>query len=262
MAAKWDPNTPWSGEPKAIVFTDFDGTITLTDSNDYMTDNVGYGLERRRELNLEILHARWTFRDAFKDMLDSVKLPFPECIKLLRKNIKLDPGFKPFFDWCLSKGIPVIVLSSGMEPIIRALLTDLVGPEAEKIEIISNQVKITDKGWEIVYHDDSHFGHDKSLAIRPYNTKPKGQRPTLFYCGDGVSDLSAARETDLLFAKHGHDLITYCQQEGIPFTVFYTFEDIHKKVKDVVEGRTTTEEVAAEGRILAEQEGEEGATMK
>lgn len=32
MAAKWDPNAPWSGEPKAIVFTDFDGTITLMDS--------------------------------------------------------------------------------------------------------------------------------------------------------------------------------------------------------------------------------------
>ena len=93
-------------------------------------------------------------RDAFKDMLDSIKLPFPECIELLRKNIKLDPGFKPFFDWCQSEGIPVIVLSSGMEPIIRALLTDLVGPGAEKIEIISNQVKIVDGGWEIVYHDD------------------------------------------------------------------------------------------------------------
>ena len=51
---------------------------------------------------------------------------------------------------------------------------------------------------------DSDFGHDKSRAIRPYNKEPQGQRPELFYCGDGVSDLSAARETDLLFAKHGH----------------------------------------------------------
>ena len=87
-------------------------------------------------------------------MLDSVKLPLPECIELLRKNIKLDPGFKPFFDWCQSEGIPVIVLSSGMEPVIRALLKDLVGPEADKIEIISNQVKTGDGHWEIVYHDD------------------------------------------------------------------------------------------------------------
>lgn len=49
----------------------------------------------------------------------------------------------------------------------------------------------------------SGFGHDKSLTIRPYAELPKEQRPTLFYAGDGVSDLSAAQETDLLFAKKG-----------------------------------------------------------
>lgn len=142
-------------------------------------------------------------------MLESVSAnkPFDECVALLRANIKLDPGFSTFYTWCLSQNIPVIVLSSGMEPIIRALLTDLVGPTAEKINIISNQVKINeDKSWQIVYHDISDFGHDKSLAIKPYANLPKGERPTLFYCGDGVSDLSAARETDLLFAKAGHGM--------------------------------------------------------
>jgi len=251
----WDPNTEWNGHPKAIVFSDFDGTITLKDSNDYLTDNFGYGENRRRELNLEILHGKWTFRNAFKDMLDSIETPFPECIEILRENIKLDPGFKPFYEWCQQQDIPVIILSSGMEPIIRALLVNLVGPEAEKIQIISNQVKSYNNGsWEIDYHDDSDFGHDKSLAITPYNQKPRDQRPSLFYCGDGVSDLSAARETDLLFAKHGHDLITYCEREGIPFTVFYTFEDIHSTIKDIVEGKKTAEQVAAEGKLLAKQE--------
>lgn len=142
-------------------------------------------------------------------MLESVSAnkPFDECVALLRANIKLDPGFSTFYTWCLSQNIPVIVLSSGMEPIIRALLTDLVGPTAEKINIISNQVKINeDKSWQIVYHDSSDFGHDKSLAIKPYANLPKGERPILFYCGDGVSDLSAARETDLLFAKAGHGM--------------------------------------------------------
>lgn len=50
----------------------------------------------------------------------------------------------------------------------------------------------------------SHFGHDKSLEIRPYGQLPDGERPIMFYAGDGVSDLSAAKETDLLFAKKGH----------------------------------------------------------
>lgn len=49
----------------------------------------------------------------------------------------------------------------------------------------------------------SHFGHDKSLEIKPYAALPDGERPVLLYAGDGVSDLSAAAETDLLFAKQG-----------------------------------------------------------
>lgn len=52
----------------------------------------------------------------------------------------------------------------------------------------------------------SHFGHDKSLAIKPYAALPPNERPILLYAGDGVSDLSAASETDLLFAKKGHGM--------------------------------------------------------
>ncbi len=49
----------------------------------------------------------------------------------------------------------------------------------------------------------SHFGHDKSIEIRKYARLPDNERPTMFFAGDGVSDLSAAKETDLLFAKKG-----------------------------------------------------------
>jgi 2,3-diketo-5-methylthio-1-phosphopentane phosphatase len=144
-------------------------------------------------------------------MLSSVsgKMPFEDCKQLLVKNIKLDPGFKTFYEWCLANDVPVIILSSGMEPLIRALLAELLGPSGEGIPIVSNDVILKPEGgWEIVFHDDSHFGHDKSLAIKPYREArenlPQEERPTFFYCGDGVSDLSAARETDLLFAKAGH----------------------------------------------------------
>lgn len=226
------------GNPKCIFFTDFDGTITLRDSNDYMTDNLGFGYEKRRQGNVEILNGRLTFRDGFRDMMNSVKTPFPECIKELNANIKLDPHFREFYMWTREVGVPVIVLSSGMQPIIRSLLVHLIGPEGEDIEIGSNDVmdrpgknRNEEGGWEIKFHDDrfesksfiksdygtdslsSHFGHDKSLTIRPYAEAiakmPENDRPTLFYAGDGVSDLSAAREVDLLFAKKGHGGCTH-----------------------------------------------------
>ena len=95
-------------------------------------------------------------------MLDSVPTPFHEAARILADNIQLDPGFKNFYSWCKEQGIPVIIVSSGMEPIIRAVLERLIGEEeAGKIEIIANDVKFTDEGkkgetWEIVFrHPES-----------------------------------------------------------------------------------------------------------
>ncbi|KAL2131877.1 hypothetical protein VTI74DRAFT_4489 [Chaetomium olivicolor] len=238
--------------PKFIFFTDFDGTITMQDSNDFMTDNLGFGPELRKQGNADVLYGRRDFRDAFRDMLDSINTPFDECIDILRRNISLDPGFKAFYEWARENNVPIVVLSGGMEPIIRALLAHMLGQEAADVmQIVSNDVAPREGksineagGWQIVYHDDSGFGHDKSLEIRPYARLPAEERPVLFYAGDGVSDLSAAKETDLLFAKAGRDLITYCEKENVPFTTFNDFSDILATVKDIVAGKLTVKEAA------------------
>ena len=217
--------------PKFIFFTDFDGTITVQDSNDFLTDNLGYGAAERKKGNGDVLFGRRHFRDLFHEMLASISTPFDQCIATLLENIKLDPGFRAFFDWARANNVPVVVLSGGMEPIIRALLAHYLGEaEAATLQIVSNNVaalpgkSINDvDGWEIVFHDEryvchdamaregltrcSGFGHDKSLEIRPYANLPADQRPVLFYAGDGVSDLSAAKETDLLFAKAGRGML-------------------------------------------------------
>ncbi|KAF2723802.1 hypothetical protein K431DRAFT_282495 [Polychaeton citri CBS 116435] len=246
-------HTPFEN-PKFIFFTDFDGTITLQDSNDFMTDTIGFGADGRRAGNRSVLEGRATFRDAFREMMDSIKTPFPKCIDYLVENIKLDPGFNEYFQWALANGIPTVVVSSGMEPIIRAILKKLVGDDSDKLDVIANQAVPRDGktledegGWRIDYHDDSGFGHDKSLTLRPYAQLPADKRPTLFYAGDGVSDLSAARETDLLFAKKGKDLIKYCVREGVPFTVFEDWSSILATVKRIHAGEVTVQEAAREG---------------
>jgi len=115
-------------------------------------------------------------------MLDSVRTPFPECIEAVSEStpvpeenvrltvdIKLDPGFSEFYDWTLEHNVPVVVLSSGMEPIIRALLTKLLGHKAQGIPIISNNVDIAQDGsWEIVFRDESR----KSPARTRWPTFP------------------------------------------------------------------------------------------
>ncbi|GAA5928811.1 putative phosphoric monoester hydrolase [Sporobolomyces koalae] len=233
-----------------IVFSDFDGTITTRDSNDCATDELGFGLEQRRKLNVEILNDTKTFRDAFREMLESVRdngHSFDSVVEYLRKEIKLDPGFKVFFEYCKAANVPVVIVSSGMVPIIRAILENLIGKEdAEQISIIANDVEFLEDGkWTIKYrHPESGFGHDKSKATAPY--RDLSHKPTLFFCGDGVSDLSAARAADLLFVKvikdHTNDLQVHCDREDIPYVPFSHFEQVRDVVRSVVEKKQTVQQ--------------------
>jgi len=251
------PYPPIHTDKKFIALSDWDGTITTYDSNDYLTDNYGFGKEKRRLGNLEILAGRDTFRDGFHQMLASVVAnghTFDECKEILRNNIKLDPGFKEFYTWCKSNDIPVIIVSSGMAPFIRAVLSNLLGDTAaNEIEIISNDVIVFPDGkWEIKFrHPSSGFGHDKSQAILQYSklTPP----PTLFFFGDGVSDISAAKHADLLFVKTKsdgeNDLAEYCKREGIKHVLFNDFSKIIPAVNSIVKGSQSIKEVIQIGQL-------------
>jgi len=173
---------------------------------------------------------------------------FEKCKEILRTNIKLDPGFKKFYTWCKSNDIPVIIVSSGMAPLIRVVLSNLVGDEAaNEIEIIANDVTVFPDGtWDIKFrHPTSNFGHDKSQAILHY--RRLASPPTLFFFGDGVSDISAAKHADLLFVKKEldgeNDLSVYCQREGIKHAVFDEFSKVLPVVDSIVKGTKTIQEV-------------------
>jgi 2,3-diketo-5-methylthio-1-phosphopentane phosphatase len=161
--------------PKFIFFTDFDGTITSSDSNDYMTDNLGYGREKRLIQNKRVLANDITFRDAFHGMLDSVPTPFNECVALLLEKIGLDPGFREFHDWARANNVPIVILSGGMTPLIRALLEKLIGEDSGWMQIVSNEVGVKEgkasinevDGWEIVFHDDRYVGPRSFFIYAP-----------------------------------------------------------------------------------------------
>lgn len=94
-------------------------------------------------------------------MLDSVKTSFDECIRILCKQMELDPHFTEFYNWARANNVPIVVLSSGMVPVIHALLVKLLGHEPENLQIVANQAKSrggrdmnTEGGWEIEFHDE------------------------------------------------------------------------------------------------------------
>lgn len=100
--------------------------------------------------------------DAFRLMLESIKTPYDECIEILKKNMKLDPYFEEFYYWAEKNNVPIVILSSGMRPIISALLEKFLGHEPKShLTIVCNEVIPRDGkdinsegGWQIKYHDE------------------------------------------------------------------------------------------------------------
>jgi 2-hydroxy-3-keto-5-methylthiopentenyl-1-phosphate phosphatase len=114
------------------------------------------------------------YSDAFREMLSSIKTPYDECIQILLKNMKLDPYFEEFYYWAKDNNVPIVILSSGMHPIISALLEKFLGHKpANHLTIIANEPVSRDGkdinsegGWQIKYHDDRYVPADLYI-IRP-----------------------------------------------------------------------------------------------
>lgn len=239
---------------KFIVLSDWDGTITTQDSNDFVTDTYGMGLPDRVALNQSVRNGQDNFRDAFRKMLVSVvengkvdgevTHTFEFCKNAVANNIKVDDTFKAFYEFCGANDIPVVVVSSGMAPIIRAVLHKHLA-SLDGIQIISNEVKTYDDGsWDIQYrHPESGFGHDKSKAIAPYTSMQPA--PIVFFFGDGVSDLSAARGATCLFVKYKpngeNELMEYCIINKIKHRLFQSFEEAQGVMKLIIFAETEEE---------------------
>lgn len=96
-------------------------------------------------------------------------------------------------------------------------------------EIIITPIDSAKHKWDIQYRDETPHGHDKSIALkeaRKLHDNSEGTMPLIVFIGDGVSDISAAREADIIFAKQGKDLEQWCMREGVEYIPWKDYGEI------------------------------------
>ncbi|KAI9203468.1 HAD-like domain-containing protein [Polychytrium aggregatum] len=224
--------------PKVLVFTDFDGTVSTADTGNVIVDRF-MGPERRKALDTQVLDGVTSYRDAVREQWKSVKASLEHAMDLL-SAVEIDPDFPEFHSYCIQHKIPVTVVSSGLRPIVEAFMKDYSESEHGGLfDIVANDISIdADAGWDIIYRDETPHGHDKSLTLRTiterYLSADTAQRPVVVFVGDGISDISAAREADVIFAKSGKDLETWCQRENVPFIAWDRFGIVLAHLKQIV----------------------------
>ncbi|KAI9494182.1 HAD-like domain-containing protein [Zychaea mexicana] len=226
---------------KIQVFTDFDGTLSLDDTGLMLIDDHrSLGPERRRVIEHAILNDEMTYRDGLTEMWAAVHISWEEAWAEYLDDCKIDPGFPDFNEFCRERNFPVTIISSGLYPLLSKIMTNFLGEKAKDIKIISNDGECVDRNWKIVYRDDSVYGNDKSRTLQA--AREAASPDTIFvFCGDGVSDISAAKHADVLFARKDRDLETYCNMHKIPFIAFDTFAEVHAVVKKLADGKAKIE---------------------
>jgi len=173
-------------------------------------------------------------------MWGSLSIPFDDGFTVMKEALKIDPDFRDFHEFCRNNNIPFNVISAGLKPVLRRVLDHFLGEDASQdIKIVANDVVIPEKegdgGWKPVWLHETELGHDKALSVQQARAAETllcedGTIPLIVFIGDGVSDLPAAREADVLFARRGLRLEEYCVEHKIPYHPYDTFADIQKEI--------------------------------
>ncbi|KAE8440680.1 hypothetical protein EG329_006817 [Mollisiaceae sp. DMI_Dod_QoI] len=227
---------------KIICFSDFDGTIFMQDTGHILFDAHGCGSKRREILDEQIKTGERSFREVSEEMWGSLNVPFEDGFEVMERSLEIDPDFEAFHKFCIKNKIPFNVISAGLKPILRKVLDTFLGEEAARhIDIVANDADISGDGssWKPVWRHDTELGHDKALSITEAREAAHlecedGTIPLIVFIGDGVSDLPAARQADVLFARRGLRLEEYCVENKIPYIPFDTFADIQREVEKIM----------------------------
>ena len=215
---------------KVSLFIDFDGTIATEDVGRSFFTLFGGGR------NIPLVE-RWARREitsfeCLREEAGLVSVSEADLTRFLRR-FKIDPGFSDLHDLCVSKEIPMYVISDGLDIYIDPILKRSGFGD---IPVLSNRAIFAAGGLEVEFpyldYSCGHCGNCKGAAIR--RLMREGDRS--IFVGDGYSDLCAVDVADYLFAKG--DLADYLRDSGKEFTSFGSLIDIVDRIRGIT-GETT-----------------------
>ena len=209
---------------KPHIFSDFDGTITETDTLVFLATRLGGGARMVEAIGRLISEGKLSLRDGIAAEMRSIRKPFAEAERLLLEEVRIDAGFASLARWSGEKKIPLTILSAGFHQIIDLFISRDEFPD---LEILANHISPNEEiGWQCRFRDGTDWGHDKASHLK--EARRRGEY--VIFIGDGLSDQAAAEAADEVFAKHS--LAEYCRERRINCHEYQTFGEILRRLQE------------------------------
>lgn len=222
--AEWPLSYRNSSRPetwnRAVVFFDFDNTITKFDILDDMLERFSRD-DRWVHLEEEWTHGRIGSRECLDGQMRGIDIT-PERLDKYLATIKIDPSFKALLKLCDANKMKAIILSDNFEYILKSILKN---NGISGLDVYCNSLKISGNAFipEFPYSakDCGGCAHCKTKSMQS-NIEP-GYKA--IYVGDGLSDLCPSRKADLVFAKS--TLKNRLEDELVPYVPFDDLSDVY-----------------------------------
>lgn len=202
--------------PDVTILCDFDGTITLRDTNDALVEHF-LGAERRVAYDRLFREGQLPLWEVLDRALSACGVPLETALAHLHAHVPLDPYFATFTDWCITRGWPLHIVSAGLEEVI----TSLLARDGLTLPITANRARPTKGAFGLLPVDPTcPTGVDKAAMVQA----ARRQGTFTVFIGDGMSDRLAVPHADLVLAKGG--LIRWCERHRHPHIAIQGFAEV------------------------------------
>ena len=227
--------------PNAILFLDFDGTITRRDAVDAILE--AYADPEWQAFEAEWRAGRIGSRDCLRAQMSFVRATRKQLDSLL-DEMEIDSGLIALLELCAAHDLPAHIVSDGFDYCIRRIL----GKASKRIHALLRGGRVCASRLESrgnQWRTDFPF-FNQTCAHGCATCKPAVMRllnctnaPAIFV-GDGLSDRYAVESADLVFAKTA--LAAYCSEQSIEHTSYNNLGEVAARLDRLLVSRVFLEE--------------------
>lgn len=216
-----------SNSPSAWhIICDFDGTISLKDSTDFLLNQ--FALPGWIEIEQQWEQGQIGSRSCMQQQIALLDISEQQFASALA-DLEIDQGFLELVQFCAFNKLELSIVSDGLDRAIHMILNRY---QLDHLPIIANHMTATTaRRWQLESpYADPHC-LSQSGTCKCKISKPDGSRQVVLI-GDGRSDFCLAEQAHVVFAKSS--LLKHCQRQHIPHHPFTQLSEIIAPLNNLI----------------------------
>ena len=213
---------------KFVVLCDFDGTIAMIDTAEFVLHKFAHGDWQIYDKYLE--KGEITLEDCMKKQLSFLRASKKEILDELKDVVRFRPNFEELGEYCKKNRILLIIASAGLDFVIKYFLDSRNW--SSFVTTYTAKTSLDTTGWSLTFPSllDKESANFKQDLVKSFKRKGKA----VVYVGDGNGDYAASAEADYPFAIKGSKLARLCRNHGIPCVEIEDFKVVTRRLRNAM----------------------------